>query len=299
MPAPYGGAHQFLTALCGEFERRGLILARNTIPPHTPACLLNSFNFDLDRLRRFARDGCRMVHRVDGPIGVYRGQDEGIDRGIWSMNQEVADGTIFQSRYSLGEHERLGLTFKAPRVIYNAADPAIFNPDGREPFSRARRIRLIATSWSDNPNKGAAVYKRLEERLDWSRFDFTFVGRSQMAFDRIRAIPPQASRELAALLRSHDVFVTASLHDPCSNALVEALSCGLPALYADSGGHPELVRDAGLAFNDPEEIPALLDRLVEEYEARQRAIAAPRLTEVAAAYLDALGVDPMPEANHS
>jgi glycosyltransferase involved in cell wall biosynthesis len=299
MPAPYGGAHQFLTALCREFERRGFVLANNAIPPGTAACLLNSFNFDFDRLKRFARHRCRMVHRVDGPIGVYRGRDEGIDRRIWSMNQELADATIFQSRYSLEEHERLGLMFKAPRVIHNAADPAIFNAAGRVSFSRSRRIRLVATSWSDNPNKGAATYKRLEERLDWSRFDFTFVGRSQITFDRVRVIPPQASQKLAALLRSHDVFVTASLHDPCSNALVEALSCGLPALHANSGGHRELVGDAGFAFNDADEIPALLNRLVEEYELRQQAIAAPRLTDVAAAYLTALGVDPAREDNRS
>ena len=28
MPAPYGGAHQFLRALCGEFERRGVTVSR-------------------------------------------------------------------------------------------------------------------------------------------------------------------------------------------------------------------------------------------------------------------------------
>jgi glycosyltransferase involved in cell wall biosynthesis len=292
MPPPYGGGNQFLQALWGECARRGYRLESNQISPATKACLCNAFNFDFDRLRRFARAGCRIVHRVDGPVGVYRGLDDGTDRRIWSLNEELADVTVFQSRYSLEQHARLGLVFKAPRVVHNAADPAIFHAAGREPFSRARRIRLIATSWSEHPNKGAHVYKWLEDRLDWTRFEFTFVGRSAVAFDRIRVVPPQPSRPLADLLRSHDIFVTASLHESCSNALIEALACGLPALYADSGGNPELARDAGFAFTGPEEIPPLLDRLVDEFEDRRARIAAPRLDSVADAYLEAMGLPP-------
>ena len=69
-PAPAGGGHQFLRALVRELESRGLVVETNRISGGTPACLFNSFNFDFGRLRRFAREDCRMVHRVDGPIGV-------------------------------------------------------------------------------------------------------------------------------------------------------------------------------------------------------------------------------------
>ena len=105
MPPPYGGGHQFLRGLWKELDRRGFTVENNRIPPHTPACLYNSFNFDFDRLRRFARSPCRMVHRVDGPIGVYRGVDDGTDRRIWQINHDLADATIFQSQYSLRLHQ--------------------------------------------------------------------------------------------------------------------------------------------------------------------------------------------------
>src|SRR5918911_5004564 len=68
---PYGGGNQFLLALVKELERRGLRVERNRLSGGTPACLYNSFNFDFRRLRRFVRGDVRMVHRVDGPIGVY------------------------------------------------------------------------------------------------------------------------------------------------------------------------------------------------------------------------------------
>ena len=96
-PPPYGGGNQFLLALVAELERRGVDVEVNRLSGATAACLFNSFTFDFGRLRRFARDGVRMVHRVDGPIGVYRGFDDGTDRRIAGINAELADTTVCQS----------------------------------------------------------------------------------------------------------------------------------------------------------------------------------------------------------
>lgn len=288
-PPPSGGGNQFLSGLVRELEARGLRVERNTISATTRACLFNSFNFDFERLRLLARAGCRMVHRVDGPIGVYRGFDDGTDERIADVNRRLAQATIFQSEYSRRRHEELGIELVNPVVIHNAVDPLVFHPEGRTPFEPERRVRVIAVSWSDNPNKGGAVYKRLEELLDWSRYEFTFVGRTAVPFERARTIPPVGSNEVAELLRNHDVFVTASRHEACPNALLEALACGLPTLYVDSGAHPELVGGAGLPFDDADELPALLDRIVDGYERFQAAIETPLLADVADRYLAVLG----------
>jgi len=286
---PYGGGNQFLLALRGELERRGLRVENNRISAEARACLFNSFNFDFARLRCLHRSGCRMVHRVDGPIGSYRGQDDGTDQRIHAINQELADVTVFQSRYSLETHEAVGLKFTMPVVIMNAVNPMIFYSENRRWESRGRKIRLISSSWSNNPNKGGAVYRWLDQHLDWERFEYTFVGHSESAFQNIRIITPVASRELAALLRQHDIYIAASLHDPCSNALLEALACGLPSIYAQSGGHPEIVGKAGLGFSAPESIPFLLDRLISEYEGHRQAIAIPTLEYVTNQYLSVMG----------
>lgn len=286
---PYGGGNQFLLALRGELERRGLRVENNRISNTTQACLFNSFNFDFNRLRRLRRQGCRMIHRVDGPIGSYRGRDDGTDRRIQAINQEFADATIFQSQYSLDAHDALGLKFKSPVVIMNAVDPRIFHPAGRRSALQGRKTRLISASWSSNPNKGSATYQWLDQNLDWNQFDYTFVGQSEVGFQHIRTIAPVASRQLADLLRQHDIYIAASLHDPCSNALLEALACGLPALYAQSGGHSEIVREAGFGYSTPESIPALLDRLVCEYEDRRGRISIPTLAHVADQYLAVMG----------
>jgi glycosyltransferase involved in cell wall biosynthesis len=289
-PPPTGGGHQFLRALLGELERRGLAVELNRISAGTPACLFNSFNFDFRRLRRFARAECRFVHRVDGPIAAYRGHDDGTDARIAAINRELAQATVVQSRYSLAEHRRRGLELVAPTVIHNTVDPALFHPPPeREPLA-GRRVRLVASSWSDNPNKGAETIAWLDRRLDPGRFELTLLGRWPGRFLHARVLGPLGSEAVAAELARHDLYLAPSRNDPCSNALLEALACGLPAAYLASGGHPELVGEAGLPFSEPEELPEVLERLVRELEERRAAIRVTPLAEVADRYLEVLGL---------
>jgi glycosyltransferase involved in cell wall biosynthesis len=287
-PAPTGGGHQFLRALVRELTSRGLEVELNRLSAGTPACLFNSFNFDFARLQRFARPGCRLVHRVDGPIGTYRGFDDGTDARIAALNRELADATVFQSQYSLERHRELGYDLADPVVIPNAVDPAIFHPPAaREPVA-GRRVRVIASSWSDNPRKGTETLVWLDRHLDHDRFELTFVGRSSQRFQRIRDAGAVGSHAVAELLRAHDLYLAPSRDDPCSNALLEALACGLPAAYLDSGGHPELVGDGGLPFSADEELPAVLERLASEIEERRAAIKVPAIEAVADRYLEVL-----------
>jgi glycosyltransferase involved in cell wall biosynthesis len=289
-PPPAGGGHQFLRALTGELERRGVAIEPNRISPGTPACLFNSFNFDFARLRRFAGRGARMVHRVDGPVGAYRGFDDGTDARIADVNAALATATILQSEFSLAKHRELGLALRGPVVIPNAVDPAIFHPPaGREPLE-GRRVRLVASSWSDNPRKGTETLAWLDRNLDPGRYEITFAGRPPARFERIRVVGPLDSNALAELLRTQDVYLAPSHDDPCSNALLEALACGLPAVYRESGGHPELVGEGGLPFRADDELGDVLDRLGAELDRRREAIETPSLSWVADRYLEVLGL---------
>ena len=180
------------------------------------------------------------------------------------------------------------MEFRNSVVIMNAADPDIFHSLGQVIFSHDRKTRLIASSWSDNPNKGASVYQWLDEHLDWGRYEMTFVGRSPVRFRNIHMITAVDSYRMAELFRDHDIYLTASKNDPCSNSLIEALTCGLPAIYLQSGGHPEIVEQAGLGFEAADQIPELLNKLVDEYEKYHSLISVPSIQEVSEEYLRVL-----------
>ena len=287
-PPPTGGGHQFLRALVRELERRGLTIELNRISRGTSVCLFNSFNFDFRRIRRFTRPGVRFVHRVDGPIGTYRGFDDGTDARIAQINRELADATIVQSRYSRDAHAALGIDLVEPRLVVNTVDPSIFHPPEQREPPAGRRVRVIATSWSDNPNKGSDVLAWLDGNLDHERYELTFAGQTTETFRNVRSLGALTTDEVAPELRRNDVYLAPSRNDPCSNALLEALACGLPAVFRASGGHPEHVGDGGLPFDSAEQVPAVLDRLVAELDERRAAIEVTPLADVADRYLEVL-----------
>jgi len=288
-PSPAGGGNQFLRALSQEIKKTNYRLEYNSISPTTKACLFNSYNFDFQRLKKFYNQNCVMVHRVDGPISVYRGIDHNIDNQIHEINKKIAQATIFQSRYSLEKHLEMGLNFINPTIISNAVDPTIFHSDNRIEFSTQRKIRLISSSWSDNPNKGDSIYIWLDQNLNWNEYEYTFAGRTKIQFKNIHHQSPVNSFLLAGLLRNHDIYITASKNDACSNSLIEALACGLPAIFLNSGGNPEIVGKGGIGFDHPEEIPQMLSLLIKKYSFFQNKIKIPSIRAVTLAYLHVMG----------
>ena len=284
----FGGANQFLKALKAELVRRETYADD---PVDADVVLFNSHHH-VDRVLTLRRQlpATVFIHRVDGPMRLYTGPDDSRDAMVNRANRTLADATVFQSHWSRRANKKLGFPdspFEA--VIGNAPDPAVFNVETHEPPRPGEKIRIIATGWSPNPNKGFDVYSALDRDLDFDRFDMTYVGRTPVEFVNISVVPPCTPAEVAIHLRRSHVFITASLNDPCSNALIEALHCGLPALARNDGGHPEIVGDGGELFTDAREIPALSERVIRDYQRYRANIHLPTISDIAEQYLNFAG----------
>lgn len=260
---PAGGGNQFLKALRYEFVKKGLCTED---PLQADIVLFNSHqNLGLVHQIKEINRNAYFVHRLDGPMRLYNNMNDQRDYIAYQMNTDYADAVVFQSEWSRQANIKLGLDIsgKKDTVIHNAPDPGIFYPSSKK--QKNDKIRLIASSWSDNIRKGFFTYKYLDEALDFDKYEFFFMGRSPVGFENIVSLGALSSHEVANELRKSDIFITASENDPCSNSLIEALSCGLPALALNSGGHPELVKSAGLLYNKKEEIVNKLEYICDNH----------------------------------
>ena len=260
--APMGGGNQFLKALRTYLRSANAYAERIE---DAEAILVNGHQWGpyLFRLLRAKRVSHNIVilHRVDGPMALVRGREDNriLDKSIVHFNRHFADGTIFQSRWSRDLCIAHGLdTGKPLAVVHNAPDPSIFYPSDRLKAVDGK-IRIVSTSWSSNWRKGFDVFQHLDRHLDFSRYAFTFIGNSPIAFENIRHIMPISSAELADELRSHDIFLQASYLEACSNSLIEAMNCGLIPVARNNSSHPEIVGDFGILYEGIDDVIVAID----------------------------------------
>lgn len=220
----------------------------------------------------------RVVQRVDG-AGKDYGRTDNADLIQQAVNT-LADTTIFQSDYSrYSTMQKFSFIHLDGPTIYNPVNTSRYAPLGDTyPLPESNKPRLLTVSWSANRNKGTWRLPQLAALNP--DLDFYFAGRMDFDFlpDNLHHLGTLNHQQLPALMRSVDVFLNLSLFDPCPNVVIEALASGLPILYVDSGGTPELVgEDAGLPVASDEDLRPQFDQLYADlahYQqvARQRAV---------------------------
>ncbi len=282
--APWGGGNQALHALRQALSNKGYY---SDTMAEADVFVFNSHH-NLPTVWRTARQYPRAIflHRVDGPVTLIRQRDDGTDRLIFQANLALANGTIFQSEWSRQQNrQRFPFGNKPSCVALNAPDTSIFRRRAYRQIPENAKTKLIAASWSANWRKGFQDYQWLDKNLNFSQISFTFVGNAPIRFSHIDMLPPQDSHKLAKILAESDIFLTGSEKDPCSNALIEAMAVGLPAIARRDGGHPEIVGKGGMLYDDVDETPALISRLRNDYGRYQANLPLRHIDDVVAAYL--------------
>ena len=288
---PWGGANQFLKAIRDYFIKLNVYTENENeadvvLFNASPSALLLLLLSKVYKLKKKNKNMI-VINRIDGPVYYIRDKDLEVDRAFFRFNKSICDGTIYQSNWSKEKNYYLGMeknNFET--TILNAPNPNIFNKNNKIPFNKNRKIKIIATSWSSNWKKGFETYKWLDENLDFSKYEMTFVGNSPAPFKNIVYKKPMNSENLALELKKHDIFLTASQKDPCSNSLIEALHCGLPAIGLNDGGHTEIIGEGGEVFNNKEEILNILEKIINNYENYQNNIYLPTIDEVGKMYYE-------------
>lgn len=176
-----------------------------------------------------------------------------------------ADHVFFQSRFCEKSAERfLGARSGPGEVLYNAVDTKTFTPATVKPREQSSTFRFLLTGKIDNH-----LFYRLESSLcglaearrrglDCSLEIAGWIADAPMAraqalatelgISKVVSITGSYTQETAPdIYRRADAYVMTKHNDPCPNTVLEALSCGLPVLYSDSGGVGELAGPCGIA----------------------------------------------------
>jgi len=322
-PPPWGGGNQFLLAL-----RQGLqgwhnmtVLAKSDAgksideqraqaertASSSQVLLANSVTFkgNMDRLDELWRkNNLALVHRVDGPyystrhgrslqnLTIPPTTDIDIppeDKKTKQINRQFACATVFQSKWSLEANLKIGLNLRNPILIPNTVDPSHFFPRKGGLPKGTEKIRIVATSHSNNARKGFDTILWLDTHLDFGKFELVYVGGTpKTGFEpqHITILPQVDSKGVGSFLRTGHIYLAPSRDEPASNAVLEALACGLPVVYQEGSSHGELVGEAGRGFSRPDtELLQALDEIVRQYEHFVQSIRLPTIQEVSRQYL--------------
>ncbi|PLX21817.1 hypothetical protein C0584_01795 [Candidatus Parcubacteria bacterium] len=256
----WGGGNQFLKALKDNLEHKNLY---EDNPKYADLFLVNcdkkTFLDYYLKAYTLRKKGCPVFLRIDGPV-FFRVKNKFIDSAIIHFANITNCNCIFQSYWTRNEMNNVKLCKNSNTVIYNAPNPKIFSPDKEN--NDSKKIKIIATSWSGNYySKGFDIYEYLDNKLDFQKYEMTFVGNSPLKFNNIKHIKALDSINLSRELKKNDIFITASIDDSCSNSLIEAICSGLPAVVKNSGGHPELIQKGGEVFDSSDDVIEKLEKV--------------------------------------
>ncbi|MFZ5365198.1 MAG: glycosyltransferase family 4 protein [Patescibacteria group bacterium] len=207
----------------------------------------------------------------------------GFDKTVKKFIKQ-ADIVIFQSEYckslfTKGVHSIFGfekpVNVKRSVVIHNGVDTEVFSPQGgRVDLDGKYKILHVAATGMVRKGLGKVLeYAHLLK--DNPQIQFFLVGKQAEdpiygadinKFGNVHQLEFTTDRyQLAQYYRSCDLLLFPSINDCAPNVVLEAMSCGLPVLAADSGGTPEMIikedLKGGLLINDQNPIYPLKEIL--------------------------------------
>jgi glycosyltransferase involved in cell wall biosynthesis len=160
----------------------------------------------------------------------------------------AAEHVLYQSEFcKRSADEFLGEPKGSWEVLYNAVDVGQFTPGVSPPAeppvlllggdqTQSYRLELALRTLAQLPDARLIVTGRLVS-------DPQPLLRELGLADRVELAGRYAQADAPALFRRAHLLLHTKVLDPCPSLVIEAMACGLPVVYAASGGTVELVGD--------------------------------------------------------
>ena len=275
---PWGGGNLFAINLSNYLIERGHDVVYDLTDKDIDLILLtdprsrressSTFNHkDIYQYKKFINPNSIVVQRINECD--ERKNTKNINE-FYLNASNVANHVVFVSTWLRDVYLNIGMDENKTSVILAGANKEIFNDMHSSFWNGKEKIKLVTHHWSSHFNKGFDIYKLIDNLLSdkiWrNKIEFTYIGNqsSEFEFFNTKLIEPLSGNDLAREIKKHHIYVTGSINEPSGNHHIEAVQCGLPVLYRNSGGIPEYCKGFGVEFDD--NFLVKLEEIILEYE---------------------------------
>jgi glycosyltransferase involved in cell wall biosynthesis len=226
------------------------------------AVYLTKYAYDLIKKRHIP-----IIQNQNGVFykGWYKG-DWVRENNRMSIPYHLADYVIYQSRFCQKAAEKyLGERIGDSEILYNAVDTNYFKPyekkslnnseftfllSGRIGSHLSYRVESVLKGFAEVISEGLNAKLIISGKLDKEvRVVSEKLINKLHLNSAIKFTGSYTQEEAPFIYNNADAYIMTKHNDPCPNTVIEALSCGLPILYSNTGGIPELVgNNAGIAL---------------------------------------------------
>ena len=266
MKGPWGGGNKTVSALSQKLREEGhevffdlnrpdfdIIFCIDPRPDNTGVWYQHFINYK-------NQYDAKIIQRV-GDLGTH-GKPELFNLVQQCLNH--SDHFIFPSNWA---KEKSGITTDNFSVIPNRPKD-IFHNYKKDKQLKPEKIKIVTHHWSNNVKKGFDTYKFIDENLS-DKYDFTYIGRvpEGFIFDNSTYISPIEDEKICEILSSQDVYLTASKEEAGANHVLEAMACGLPVIYHESGGSiNEYVGNRGFSFSSNDNLVNAIEEISNNFK---------------------------------
>ena len=268
-----GGGNRFLNQLRDELKFLGQysdinpdIAIWNSFPFGKPVkTILNLYLLFLKKKY--------LIHRTDGPTMIVRGNPSNIiyDYITMETNRLFASATIFQSDFSKELSFAIGWKKRSFDSLIKNSAASFFDIDINYYKNKDKEKNIVISAWSSNIKKGFDIYEELPNIIPhgWKLINLTNrkILSSRDNVENKMIVNPE---KLSKILQKSYVYITASIDDPCSNALLEAKSSGCIIIARSEGGHPELISNEDYLFSNKEDLKSIFIDIVNRFPSRKK-----------------------------
>ena len=212
-------------------------------------------------------------------FGVPGPQESARNKMEACIGRSVA-GVLAHTSDEVSDLSALGIPGSRVRVVPGGVDVTKFRPDGPAAKRHAdlRLLHVGSLAEHQGLDKLLAILPDLPdaelviaggpdaEELD-SDIAYKKLGKLAAGLgiaDRVSFTGQVTSKNLPALIRSADMFVSASRYEPFGSAAISAMACGTPVIASAAGAYADAVVDGATGVLLPPGRPQLLARRLRE-----------------------------------